>query len=123
MERDQITHEILDSAYKVHSTLGPGLLESAYRTCLAYELRKKGLYVEEEKPLPLVYEEIRLECGYRLDILVENTVIVELKTVLEFNDVHLAQILTYLKFSEKHVGLLLNFNVKSLRYGIKRVSL
>jgi GxxExxY protein len=123
MEIDQITHEIIDSAYKVHSTLGPGLLESAYRTCLAYELRKKGLRVDEEKPLPLVYEEIRLECGYRLDILVENTVIVELKTVLEFNDVHLAQILTYLKFSEKHVGLLLNFNVKSLRYGIKRVSL
>ena len=123
MERDQITHEILDSAYKVHSTLGPGLLESAYRTCLAYELRKKGLYVEEEKPLPIIYDEIKLECGYRLDILVENTVIVELKTVLEFNDVHLAQILTYLKFSEKHVGLLLNFNVKSLRYGIKRVSL
>lgn len=123
MEIDQITHEIIDSAYKVHSTLGPGLLESAYRTCLAYELRKKGLRVDEEKPLPLVYEEIRLECGYRLDILVENTVIVELKTVLEFNDVHLAQILTYLKFAEKHVGLLLNFNVKSLRYGIKRVSL
>ena len=123
MEIDQITHEIIDSAYKVHSTLGPGLLESAYRTCLAYELLKKGLRVDEEKPLPLVYEEIRLECGYRLDILVENTVIVELKTVLEFNDVHLAQILTYLKFSEKHVGLLLNFNVKSLRYGIKRVSL
>ena len=115
MEIDQITHEIIDSAYKVHSTLGLGLLESAYRTCLAYELRKKGLRVDEEKPLPLVYEEIRLECGYRLDILVENTVIVELKTVLEFNDVHLAQILTYLKFSEKHVGLLLNFNVKSLR--------
>lgn len=123
MEIDQITHEIIDSAYKVHSTLGPGLLESAYRTCLAYELRKKGLKVEEEKPLPLIYEEIKLECGFRLDILVENKVIVELKTVSEFNDVHLAQMLTYLRFSEIHVGLLLNFYVKSLKNGIKRVIL
>jgi len=123
MERDQITHEILDSAYKVHSALGPGLLESAYRTCLAYELRKKGLLVEEEKPLPIIYEEVRLECGYRLDMLVENEVIVELKTVEAFNDVHIAQVLTYLRFSQKHVGLLLNFYVKSLKHGIKRVSL
>lgn len=123
MERDQITHEIIDSAYKVHTKLGPGLLESAYRTCLAYELRKKGLKVEEEKPLPIIYEEIKLECGYRLDMLVENEVIVELKTVNAFNDVHLAQLLTYLRFSDKHIGLLLNFYVKSLKDGIKRVSL
>jgi len=123
MERDQITHEILDSAYKVHSKLGPGLLESAYRICLAYELRKKDLLVEEEKPLPIIYEEVKLECGYRLDMLVENEVIVELKTVEAFNDVHIAQVLTYLRFSQKHVGLLLNFYVKSLKDGIKRVSL
>lgn len=123
MERDQITHEILDSAYKVHSKLGPGLLESAYRICMAYELRKKGLLVEEEKPLPIIYEEVKLECGYRLDMLVENEVIVELKTVEAFNDVHIAQVLTYLRFSQKHVGLLLNFYVKSLKDGIKRVSL
>ena len=123
MDRDQITHEILDSAYKVHSKLGPGLLESAYRACLAYELRKKGLKVEEEKALPLIYEEIKLDCGYRIDMLVENEVIVELKTVNELNNVHLAQVLTYLRFSEKHVGLLLNFYVKSLKDGIKRVSL
>jgi len=123
MERDQITHEIIDSAYKVHTKLGPGLLESAYRTCLAYELRKKGLKVEEEKPLPIIYEEIKLECGYRLDMLVENEVIVELKTVNAFNDVHLAQLLTYIRFSGKHIGLLLNFYVKSLKDGIKRVSL
>ncbi len=123
MERDQITHEIIDSAYKVHTKLGPGLLESAYRTCLAYELRKKGLKVEEEKPLPIIYEEIKLECGYRLDLLVENEVIVELKTVNAFNDVHLAQLLTYLRFSDKRIGLLLNFYVKSLKDGIKRVSL
>lgn len=123
MEQDQITHEILDSAYKIHSKLGPGLLESAYRTCLAYDLRKKGMKVEEEKPLPIIYEEVKLECGYRLDMLVEDQVIVELKTVNAFNDVHLAQLLTYLRFSQKHVGLLLNFYVKSLKDGIKRVSL
>ena len=123
METDQITHEILDSAYKVHSALGPGLLESAYRVCLSYELRKKGCLVEEEKALPLIYEEIRLDCGYRLDMLVENKVIVELKTVECFNDVHLAQVLTYLRFSQKHVGLLLNFNVKRLKDGIRRVIL
>jgi GxxExxY protein len=123
MERVQITHEIIDSAYKVHSALGPGLLESAYRSCLAYELRKKGLNVEEEKLLPLIYEEIKLDCGYRIDMLVENEVIVELKTVSELNNVHLAQVLTYLRFSDKKVGLLLNFYVKSLKDGIKRVSL
>lgn len=123
MEINQITHEILDSAYKVHSALGPGLLESAYRTCLAYELRKKGLKVEEEKPLPLIYEEIKLECGYRLDLLVENQVIVELKTVDTFADVHTAQVLTYLRFSDKPIGLLINFNVQSLKNGIKRLIL
>jgi GxxExxY protein len=120
MELNQITHEILDSAYKVHTALGPGLLESAYQACLVYELRKKGLMVETEKALPLVYEEVKLDCGYRLDILVENQVVVELKTVDAFTEVHTAQVLTYLKFSGKKVGLLLNFNVKSLKYGIKR---
>ena len=123
METNQITHEIMDSAYKVHTALGPGLLESAYRACLAYELRKKGLKVEEEKALPLVYEEVKLDCGYRIDMLVENEVIIELKTVEALNDVHLAQILTYLRFSHKHIGLLINFNVKSLKYGIRRVVL
>lgn len=123
MEINRITHEILDSAYKIHSALGPGLLESAYRSCLGYELRKKGLKVNEEMPLPLIYEEVKLDCGYRIDLLVENEVIVELKTVSELNDIHLAQILTYLRFSEKKVGLLINFNVKSLKNGIKRVSL
>jgi hypothetical protein len=123
MEVNQITHEILDSAYKVHSALGPGLLESAYKACLEYELKKKGLKVECEKALPLVYEEVKLDCGYRIELLVENEIIVELKTVEFLNDVHLAQVLTYLRFAEKHVGLLLNFNVKSLKDGIKRVVL
>jgi GxxExxY protein len=123
MEINQITHEILDSAYKVHSVLGPGLLESAYRACLVYELRKKGLKVEEEKPLPLIYEEVKLDCGYRIDILVENKVVIELKTVDALNDVHTAQVLTYLKLSGNKVGLLLNFYTKSLKDGIKRLIL
>ena len=120
MELNKITHEILDSAYKVHTALGPGMLESAYRTCLAYELRRKGLKVEEEKPVPVIYEEVKLDCGYRMDLLVEGAVIIELKTVDAFTDVHFAQILTYLRFGEKKVGLLINFNVKSLKNGIKR---
>jgi len=123
MEINQITHEILDSAYKVHTKLGPGLLESAYQACLVYELKKKGLAVEVEKALPLVYEEVKLDCGYRIDLIVENKVIVELKSVEAFTDVHIAQILTYLRLAEKKVGLLLNFNVKSLKNGIKRVIL
>lgn len=123
MEINQITHEILDSAYKVHSALGPGLLESSYQTCLVYELKKKGLKVEVEKPLPLIYEEVKLECGYRIDILVEDQVVIELKTAEAFTEVHLAQVLTYLKLSGKKVGLLINFYTKSLKDGIKRVIL
>lgn len=123
MELNQITREILDSAYKVHTALGPGLLESAYRACLVYELRKKGLRVEEEKPLPLIYEEVKLECGYRIDLLVEGIVVVELQTVEALTDVHTAQVLTYIKLSNSKVGLLINFYVKSLKDGIKRLIL
>jgi len=123
MELNQITREIIDSAYKVHTALGPGLLESAYRACLVYELRKKDLRVEEEKPLPLIYEEVKLECGYRIDILVEGRVVIELKTVEFFTDVHTAQLLTYLRLSGCKVGLLLNFYTKSLKEGIKRLIL
>jgi len=120
MEINEITHEIIDSAYKVHSTLGPGLLESAYKACLAYELRKKGLKVEVEKPVPIIYEEIKLDCGYRMDLFVEDQVTVELKTVDTLLDIHFAQVLTHLRFSDARVGLLINFNVKSLKDGIKR---
>jgi GxxExxY protein len=123
METNQITREIIDSAYKVHSTLGPGLLESAYRKCLVYELKKKGLFVEEEKPLPLIYDEIKLELGYRIDILVEKKVVVELKTVDFFNEVHFAQVLTYLRLSDNNIGLLLNFYTRRLKDGIKRIIL
>jgi GxxExxY protein len=123
LEINKITSEILDSAYKVHSALGPGLLESAYQACLVYELRNKGLSVEVEKPLPLIYEEIKMDCGYRLDILVEGIVVIELKSVEHLSDVHTAQILTYMKLSGCKVGLLLNFFTKSLKHGIKRLAL
>jgi len=123
METNQITREIIDSAYKVHSALGPGLLESAYRKCLVYELKKKGLFVEEEKPLPLIYDDIKLELGYRIDILVEKKVVVELKTVDSFNEVHFAQVLTYLRLSDNNIGLLLNFYTSRLKDGIKRIIL
>jgi GxxExxY protein len=123
MEVNRITQMILNAAYKVHSALGPGLLESSYQACMKYELEKVGLQVELEKSLPLIYEEIRLDCGYRIDMFVEKEVIVEFKTVEEFTDVHIAQILTYLKLSKKSIGLLINFNTKSLKNGIKRVIL
>ncbi|BDQ03093.1 GxxExxY protein [Ignavibacterium sp.] len=120
MQYEDLTSIIIGCAIEVHKELGPGLLESAYEECLAYELVKKGLKVERQKPVPVVYKEIKLECGYRIDILVEDKVVLELKTVDEFNPVHEAQILTYLKFSEKKVGLLINFNVLRLKDGIKR---
>jgi len=123
MTENEISRIILDCAYKVHTALGPGLLESTYRACLAYELEKSGLKVEREKSLPLVYEEVRLECGYRIDLLVENKVVIELKTVEAFNEVHIAQTLTYLKLSGCHLGLILNFYTKSLKDGIKRLIL
>lgn len=121
MEINQITQQILQCAYKVHSELGPGLLESAYEECLFYELQKSGLYTEKQKALPLIYQEVQLEIGYRIDLLVENKVVLEIKAVESFSDVHIAQVLTYLKLSECKIGLLLNFNVKSLKDGIKRL--
>ena len=123
MSENEISKIILDCAFKIHTTLGPGLLESVYRECLAYELKKAGLKVEQEKPLPLVYKEIQLECGFRIDILVENKVVIELKTVEAFREVHIAQTLTYMKLSGCHLGLLLNFYTKSLKDGIKRLIL
>jgi len=105
----------------VHSALGPGLLESAYKECLYYKLGVEGIYVEKEKPMPLVFEEVRLECGYRLDLLVERKVVIEIKSVEALNDVHLAQILTYMRLGDYRLGLLMNFNVTRLKEGIKRV--
>ncbi len=121
MTENDITEIIIGCAIKVHKNLGPGLLESAYQECLFYELKKTGLKIEKEKPLPLIYEEVKLDCGYRIDLLVENKVIVEIKSVDELNNVHLAQMLTYLKLSDNKIGLLINFNVTQLIKGLKRV--
>ncbi len=120
MDMNKMTGTIIGSAIEVHKHLGPGLLESAYEECMVYELSNKGLYVERQKAVPVVYKEIQLDYGYRLDLLVEGTVIVELKTVETFCPVHEAQILTYMKFADKPVGLLINFYVTLLKNGIKR---
>ncbi|MDQ1086501.1 MULTISPECIES: GxxExxY protein [unclassified Siphonobacter] len=122
-ELNKISSQILGCAYQVHTALGPGLLESAYKECLAYSLSKKGLFVEKEKPMPLVFEEIRLEVGYRIDLLVNQQIVIELKSVEALNEVHLAQILTYMRLGPYKLGLLMNFNVSSLKNGIKRVVL
>jgi GxxExxY protein len=120
MELNEITQKIIGCAIEVHRSLGPGLLESAYEECLAYELVKKGLNIKRQVPTPVVYKEIKLECGYRIDLLVENLVIIELKVVDVINPVHQAQILTYMKFANKSLGLLINFNVTVLKNGIQR---
>lgn len=122
-EENEISRIILDCAYKVHTKLGPGLLEKVYRECLAYELVKCGLEVKQECPFPVIYEDIKMDCGYRVDILVNNKVIVELKVVEDFTIEHTAQCLTYMKLSECRLGLLLNFYKKSLKDGIKRLIL
>ncbi len=121
MEINQLTKIILDCSYKVHTALGPGLLENAYEECLFYELNLLGVKVEKQKSLPLKYKEVRLDAGYRLDLLVEKKVVVEIKSIEALHEVHVAQVLTYLKLSNCKIGLLINFNVKSLKYGIKRL--
>ena len=121
MNENEISSIIIGCALDIHKALGPGLLESAYHECLLYKLRKEGLKVESEKPMPLVYEEVRLDCGYRIDLLIEDKVIVEIKSIEELNNIHLAQTLTYMKLGDYKLGLLINFNVKILKGGIKRV--
>ncbi len=121
MTENEISKIIFDCALKVHRVLGPGLLESAYEECLFYELKKTNLKVEKQKALPLVYEEVKLDIGYRLDLIIENKVIIELKSVESLNDIHLAQVLTYLKLSNCKLGMLINFNVTLIKSGIKRV--
>lgn len=121
MELNKITELIIGCAIEVHKQLGPGLLESTYEACLFFELQKAGLHVIRQLGLPLIYKEIKLEEGYRLDFLVENKVVVELKCVEALNDVHTAQVLTYLKLSGAKIGLLINFNVLKLTNGIKRL--
>lgn len=106
---------------EVHTALGPGLLESAYKECLYYKIGKSGLSVQKEKPMPLIFEEVKLECGYRIDLLVENKLVIEIKSVEALNDIHLAQTLTYMKLGNYKLGLLMNFNVVKLKDGLKRV--
>ena len=120
---NEIAKAIIVSAFRVHSSLGPGLLESVYETCLAYELKKRGLKFLRQIDLPITYDDQRLNSGLRLDLLVEDTVIVELKAVEILKPVHEAQILTYLKLSGKRLGLLINFNVTGLKSGIRRFAL
>jgi len=118
---EELTSSILKCAYKVHSVLGPGLLESAYEECLNYELDKIGLLSVKQKPMPLIYEQRKLDLGYRIDLLVEDKVIIEVKSVDVVNPVHFAQLMTYLKLSGCRIGFLINFNVESLKDGIRRV--
>jgi GxxExxY protein len=117
---NKLTEIIIGSAIEVHRNLGPGLLESAYQECLLFELRSKGLIVEKEKPLPIIYKDIKLDHGYRIDLLVESEVVIEIKTVESFTDVHSAQVLTYLKLGNYPLGLLFNFHTLLLKNGLKR---
>lgn len=121
MNENEISKVIFEAGLKVHRELGPGLLESAYEECLYYELLKSGLFIEKQKPMPLIYEEVKLDIGYRIDLLVERKVVVEVKSVEALNDIHLAQVLTYLKLSDCKLGLLINFNSLLFKNGVKRL--
>ncbi len=121
MDLNDLSYKIIGCAYKVHSELGPGLLESTYEVCLEYELNKIGLKVERQKELPLVYDKVKLDAGYRIDLLVENQIILELKSVEAIDPIHKAQVMTYLKLSGLKLALLLNFNVMDMKKGINRI--
>lgn len=118
---NDLSNIVIGEAIHIHKTLGPGLLESVYENCLYYRLIKSGLYVKQQHPIPVVFEEMKLECGYRADLIVENKVIIEIKAVEALNDIHKAQVLTYLKLSNLKLGLLMNFNVLYLKNGLKRI--
>lgn len=122
-ELNELSNEIIGLAIRVHRALGPGLLESSYKECLYYEVVKAGYFAEKEKPLPLIYETVKLEIGYRIDLLIENKLVVEIKAVDALAEIHSAQVLTYLKLSGNRLGLLINFNVTLLKNGIKRLVL
>ncbi len=121
MIENELSKMVIGFAIKVHRNLGPGLLESAYEECLFYELKKAGLFVEKQKAMPLIYDDVNLDVGYRMDLFVEQKLVIEIKSVESLNDIHLAQVLTYLKLSKSKLGLLINFNVALLKNGIKRV--
>jgi GxxExxY protein len=118
---DSITRRIIGAAIEVHRRLGPGLLESAYEICLAFELRQMGLNIEEQRPLPVIYRDVKLDCGYRLDLVVEDSIIVEIKAGDQLAPIHDAQLLSYLRLSGKRVGLLTNFHVRVIKNGLKRI--
>lgn len=122
MIENELSSKVIGIAMEVHSALGPGLLESSYQHCLYYELKKSGLSVEYEKEVPLIFKDVKLDCGYRIDLLVENRFVVEIKSISEINDIHMAQLLTYLRLGYFKLGLILNFNVVSMKLGIKRVA-
>ena len=122
MTENEISTKVIGLAINVHKALGPGLLESAYKECLYYKIHSEGIWIEKEKAMPLVYETVKLECGYRMDLLIDRKLVVEIKSVESLNELHLAQILTYLKLGNYRLGLLINFNVWQLRDGIKRVA-
>jgi GxxExxY protein len=122
MEENEISGKIIGCAIDIHRELGPGLLESAYESCLFYELTEAGLKVEQQKPLPLIYKKVHLKCSYRLDLVVEDRIIVELKTVESLTSLHNKQLLTYLRIANYKLGLLINFNVPQLTQGIKRIA-
>jgi len=122
MTENELSNRVIGFAIDVHKALGPGLLESAYKECLHYKILSAGLWIEKEKPMPLVFETVKLECGYRVDLLIEHKLVIEIKSVESLNDVHLAQTLTYLKLGNYKLGLLINFNVCQLKDGIKRVA-
>lgn len=121
ISENEISRIVYEAGYMVHKALGPGLLESAYEECLFYEISQNGLFVEKQKPMPLTYRNVKLDVGYRLDILVERKFVVEIKSVEELHDVHLAQILTYLHLSNCKLGMLINFNTSQFKHGVKRV--
>ena len=121
MTENELSRYLIGEAINVHKRLGPGLLESVYEECLGYRLIKSGFRIEKQKPIPLVFEEVKLECGFRCDLMVEGKIIVEVKSVENLNDIHLAQVITYLKLTGVKLGLLINFNVLQLKDGIKRV--
>lgn len=121
MHENEISKIIFDLGLKIHKNLGPGLLESAYEECLFYEISKAGLFEEKQKPMPLIYEEVKLDIGYRMDLLVEKSVVIEVKSCEALNDVHLAQVLTYLKLSGCRLGLLINFNTNLFKNGYRRI--
>jgi len=121
MTENEIANKVIGIAIDIHKALGPGLLESVYKECLYYKIGKSGLWVEKEKPMPLIFEEVKLDCGYRIDLLVEKKLVIEIKSVDALNDIHLAQTLTYLKLGNYKLGLSINFNVVLLKDGIKRI--